>query len=355
MRASGLGVNHPAAAACAWFLSVQPNCLFSRSVVPVCATQLPLQPVCGSCLCSRTASSAGLWFLSVQTSCLFSRSVVPVCADELPLQPVCGSCLCRRAASSAGLWFLSVQPNCLFSRSVVPVCAAELPLQPVCGSCLCRRAASSAGLWFLSLQPNCLGLFSRSAERRPETPRSHFPPWNWRKGIVLGMRVFHPCDMASTAQLTVKQTDSVPNSKQRFTTAFFGGRCRKAVLGVWRAVFLALLCFTLSHASGGRGGGAAKYGAQNSFGETAQVAWSASGRSCKFWDRINKGRVTSEWQFHDEILDGFVGGFRRCKKAAKVGRVAICPQAEEDGEQRGGRDTPLLSVSVPPSCYRSST
>ena len=62
---------------------------------------------------------------------------------------------------------------------------------------------------------------------------------------------------------------------------------------------------------GGGGGGGAKYG--------AQVAWSASSRSCKFWDRTNKGRVTSEWQFRDEILDGFVGGFRRCKKAGWTG------------------------------------
>ena len=51
----------------------------------------------------------------------------------------------------------------------------------------------------------------------------------------------------------------------------------------------------------------------------------------------------------------FVGGFRRFKETAKVGRVAICPEAEEDGEQRGGRDTPLFSVSVPHPCYRSST
>ena len=142
--------NRTASSAGLWFLSVQPNCLFSWSVVPVCATQLPLQLVCGSCLGSPTASSAGLWFLSVQPNCLFSRSVVvvPVCATQLPLQPVCGSCLCSRTASSAGLWFLSVQPNCLFSRSVVPVCADELPLQPVCGSCLCNptASASSAGL-----------------------------------------------------------------------------------------------------------------------------------------------------------------------------------------------------------------
>ena len=66
-----------------------------------------------------------------------------------------------------------------------------------------------------------------------------------------------------------------------------------------------------------------------------------------------KGRVTSIWRLRDELLGGFcrrfssvvfVGGFCRFKETAKVGRVAICPEAEEDGEQRGGRDTPLLDA-----------
>ena len=85
------------------------------------------------------------------------------------------------------------------------------------------------------------------------------------------MRVFHPCDMASPAQLNVKQDRLGAKFQAAVYDSLLWRKVPESGARSVKGCLSGTSLFDTQSCQWGVGVGA-KYGAQNSFGETAQVA-----------------------------------------------------------------------------------
>ena len=126
-----------------------------------------------------------------------------------------GNCFCHTSAIHTGLpyWWLGNE----WSRDVHP---GERPLGAMTGTETREGAREGRGLWRRSLRPRGQLTLSGSRGHSREDGAGREGHWADVEHVLPG---------------------PTPDSKHWFTTSFLGGRCRKAMLGVWpRSCLLSL-------------------------------------------------------------------------------------------------------------------